>query len=535
MTATQLPVRGRPATARIPSPVPVWRLLRLELRRSPMPWTFPFLAALYVFDPYRTAMQYPAVWTVRASVLPNKLLPDFVVFVVGIAAWVGSRDGRRRTLDLVDTTPRPRWAGQLVAWAATTIWAIAGFLAGVAVLYGVTASQATWGGPPWWPVIVSCAELAVLAALGFAAGALFPGRFTAPLAAVAAFLLCLEGFRNAVGRSSALALLSPTTYVPSNDAGVFYAYPPDVAIVQLMFLLGLMAAALGVLGLARSSGISPGLRRGAVVITAAGVTAMVAGAVLASTARQVIPGTTRAPSASSMQGAWIIPALHDAASDRPLPYTPVCQAVTTVPVCIHPAFQDNLPDVTAALRPVLGELAGLPGAPVRAGQVASGSVAASTSVSAAHTIIGVGTPDGALAGRPPVFEYTADQVPAPAFGETRTGFIDSLRWALVAAFVPSGVSQPSPTGPPAMPGRRTVLAVAARVAVQEGLMVDAGVPLAVQQDQGLNQVVLPRTLQAQVDAAAQRFAALPAATRHAWLATHLAALRAGHLTLAQLP
>jgi len=39
----------------------------------------------------------------------------------------------------------------------------------------------------------------------------------------------------------------------------------------------------------------------------------------------------------------------------------------------------------------------------------------------------------------------------------------------------------------------------------------------------------------QAHAAAERFAALPAAARHAWLATHLAALRAGHITLAQLP
>ena len=36
-------------------------------------------------------------------------------------------------------------------------------------------------------------------------------------------------------------------------------------------------------------------------------------------------------------------------------------------------------------------------------------------------------------------------------------------------------------------------------------------------------------------AAAQRFAAQPAAVRHAWLKRHLAALRAGQLTLAQLP
>ena len=531
MTATQLPVRSGTAPARLPSPVPAWRLLRLELRRNPMPWTFPFLAALYVFDPYRTAMDYPAVWDVRASVLPNKLLPDFVVFVVGIAAWVGSRDGRRHTRELVEMTPRPRWVPQLATWAATTIWAIAGFLAGVAVLYGVTATQATWGGPPWWPVIVSCAELAALAALGFAVGVLFPGRFTAPLAAVAAFLLCLEGFRNAVGRSSALAVLSPTTYVPSNDAGVFYPYPPDVAIVQFLFLAGLTVVALGVLGLARSAEAGPRLRRGAVVVTAAGAAAALTAAGLAATARQAYPGTTRPPSATAplgMQGAWIIPALHDAASDQPIPYTPVC-ATATIPVCIHPAFRDVLPEVTAALGPVLRELAGLPGTPVRAGQVASGSL-----VTPAGPVIGVDTPDGVLTGTPPVFSYTADQVPARAFGETRGMFVDSLRGALVAAFVPSGVSQPAAGAPP-RPDRRTLQAVAARVAVQEGLLVDAGVPLAVQQDQGLDQVQLPRTLQAQVDAAAQRFAALPAATRHAWLAAHLAALRACHLTLGQLP
>jgi hypothetical protein len=40
---------------------------------------------------------------------------------------------------------------------------------------------------------------------------------------------------------------------------------------------------------------------------------------------------------------------------------------------------------------------------------------------------------------------------------------------------------------------------------------------------------------ADISAAAQRFAALSAGVRHAWLATHLAALRAGTITLAQLP
>ena len=198
MTLTDAPARPRPRDAGRASPMSLWRLLWLELRRNAMPWMFPLLAALFVFDPFRTAMGYGPFWDLRASVLENKLLPDFVLFVAGVAAWMGSRDSRRHTRDLVEATARPRWAAQLTTWAATTLWVAAGFLICVAVLYGVTASQATWGGPPWWPVSVSLAELALVSALGFAVGTFFPSRFTAPLAAVAAFLLCLEGFRNAV-------------------------------------------------------------------------------------------------------------------------------------------------------------------------------------------------------------------------------------------------------------------------------------------------------------------------------------------------
>jgi hypothetical protein len=38
-----------------------------------------------------------------------------------------------------------------------------------------------------------------------------------------------------------------------------------------------------------------------------------------------------------------------------------------------------------------------------------------------------------------------------------------------------------------------------------------------------------------ISAAAQRFARLSAGARHAWLASHLAALRAGTITVAQIP
>ena len=67
-------------------------------------------------------------------------------------------------------------------------------------------------------------------------------------------------------------------------------------------------------------------------------------------------------------GLIVIPALHDAASDQPVSYTPRCGR-TAIPVCVHPAYATFLPAVAAAIGPELTELAGLPGAPARFSQV----------------------------------------------------------------------------------------------------------------------------------------------------------------------
>ncbi len=97
------------------------------------------------------------------------------------------------------------------ALAAAFCWVLAVFLCFVAVLYAVTAYQATWGGPPLWPVAVGAAELAAACAVGFAAGVFVPSRFTAPLAAVGSYLVSMVAFRQALGATGGYALLSPMT------------------------------------------------------------------------------------------------------------------------------------------------------------------------------------------------------------------------------------------------------------------------------------------------------------------------------------
>ena len=246
------------------------------------------------------------------------------------------------TGDLLATTARPAWARQAAALGATLFWLLLTFLAAAAVLYIQVALQATWGGPPLWPVVVGAVELVTVTVIGFAAGALFPGRFTAPFAAIGAFLLSFVGYHAALNPTphlSTYALLSPATAVPLGDIGVFYHVAPDIAIAQVIFMGGITVALLGVLALAPvlriRGGFFAAISRAGRPLCAVGV-ALLAIGVAASWTAFALAGTAK-PGVSG----WDIPVLHDAASDQPVPYTPDC-AGTSFQVCVHPAFSAYL-------------------------------------------------------------------------------------------------------------------------------------------------------------------------------------------------
>ena len=95
MTSLTIPLRSQSQRVR---PTRRARLLRLELRHSTMIWLLPLLGALFYFDAFRTAAGYPPFWFVRSSVILNHMVPDFSLFAAGVAAWTGSRNGRRRSM-----------------------------------------------------------------------------------------------------------------------------------------------------------------------------------------------------------------------------------------------------------------------------------------------------------------------------------------------------------------------------------------------------------------------------------------------------
>jgi hypothetical protein len=173
---------------------------------------------------------------------------------------------------------------------------------------------------------------------------------------------------------------------------------------------------------------------------------------------------------------------------------------------VHPAFRGYLDGIAAALDPVAAEIAGLPGAPVRAEQVPNGDPFYGSRI----------------AGSPPVYEFTVtlDWLnPATISGtDWRTGFqqdyLDDF----------AGYNPDDFTGLNGQGGLGQ-----AQQAVVSALLTAAGSP-ASSQAIAFGGPPAPR-----ISAAADRFAALSASARHAWLAAYLTALRAGRITLAQIP
>jgi hypothetical protein len=511
--AAPAPPRPQPAWRRAATVPGGGRLLRLELRHNMMLWLLPLAWALFWFNGYREIVALPPMWNLRAMTLQNRLLLDLAIPVTGAAAWMGSREGRRNIADLVAVSARPRWSRQLATWAATTAWAEVACLSCVAVVYLVTARQASWGGPLWWPAAVSVAGVPALSAIGFAAGAWFPGRFVTPLVTVAVFFAFGFSTQAASGDHSywQISPLTAGAFDVGADTGVatFYPYLPDLSIAQIMFSTGLTLAVLGALCWFGASGAAgwPGARSGPRVrwfvaaVTAAGLAAAGTAVALAGTGRL------------DPHGMIVIPALHDAASDQPVRYTPACSR-TPIQVCLHPAYSGFLPAVISVAGPELTELAGLPGAPARISQVTgtyqqepgNGITISSGPSSESEFIL-------------------PNRVPGQP-GATSAQFASQLRQALGLQLASEVILGSRDRDAAANPSQAELAVIAGSVRFP---------PSADGRDLApLYGRLLPEP-GSTAGRAGQRFAQLPPAAQHAWLARHLADLRAGRISLAQLP
>jgi hypothetical protein len=470
------PVRPESGRWRLRIPAAA-RLLRLELRRSTMLILLPLLAVLLGATELRNDLGHPPLWAVRSMDLQIQVELTGAI-VAAVAAWVATRDRRRHVTDLVLTTVRSRWSRQLTAWAAVTGWALVFYGACVAVVYGVTATQTEWGGPIWWLPAVGAAAIVAFSAVGFAVGSALPSRFTAPLVAIVALFAPQIGVI-AIQHGHPWGRVSFAEGATVPGTATIFRFHAGLSIAQLLFLVGVAGVAVGALALPRGAG-GRRLRAVGAVATTLALLAAGTGVALADTARETTEGV-------------IIPALHSAADDRPLVAAPVCDH-SVVPICVHPAYQAMLPVIAAQIAPLLAQVAGVPGAPVR---VEIGST--SPTADATHVLV-IGP---AILANPGL---RFDTVPP----DLRTDVaINAIQAVVAEGRGPIGPAQQAIAGALA---QTTSLALTDRQ--PDSLLPTPGSPAA---------------------AAARRFAALAATTRHDWLVSHVEALRAGRLTLTDIP
>jgi hypothetical protein len=511
MSTVDIPARTAPPPAAALSVLRRFgRLLLIESRRGAMPVLFPLVAVLFWFDALRTANGMVPTWPMRAAVIPNHVFADVGPFTAGVSAWMGAREKQRGMADLLGTTSRPRWGRQAATWGSCAAWTLLAYAGCVAGIYGVTATKATWGGPPWWPVVMTGLAVVGCCTVGFVAGAWFPSRFTAPLAAIGVVFVFSTVFQQAVAETGGITQISVSNSVPDPSIGVFYPTPPDVPMAQSIFFAGAVLALLGTLGF-RGAALSFAPRRLAAVVALVGIAAAGTGLGLVSTSKAGPNGE-------------IIPALHSAGSDQPIPYTPVCSSAA-VPVCMHPAFEYESAQAQSSLEPVLAVVAELPGAPARAEQVPL---------------------DSPLLPPPDAQEQSAAAVATPAGGGAPVLYFGYQQQIFTSLAKPSNPQLQAQAGVSLMQSliASPITADPAQQAVEGALLQEMGLPLGVPLQHTLDlykgaeaddySVAIPAP-GTPAYSAAQKFAALPAATRHAWLAGHLAALRAGRITLAELP
>ena len=273
-----------------------------------------------------------------------------------------------------------------------------------------------------------------------------------------------------------------------------------------MFLAGLTAALLGVLGLPAGAG-GRWLRRSAAAVTAAGLLAAGTAVALAGTGRL------------DPHGMIAIPALHDAASDRPVPYTPVCSH-TADPGLPAPRLR-RLPARRGG-RPRAGaQRAGGPARRAGPGQPGRRDLPAGPGNGVEHQR------------RPPGRQRHAAGVPtAPARPDGQRATADHRRDGRRRSEATAPTSWPASSAAGRVRRQRRCCRRHRRGPVRSrpGACHAGRRPSA-----RPGPAVTSARLRPPGARGRRRFAALPAATRHAWLAAHLAALRAGQITLAQLP
>ena len=469
------------------------RLFWIETRRSAGLWAFPILAGLagLAWLTLNSESGEPVALWPEASVGIGLAVTFVGPAAGGLAAWAAGRDRRRGLEDLLATTPAPAARRELTLLTATALWALLAYLVAAVVLGILTAREATWGGPVAPPILLAALAIAVQAAIGYAigsfAGSRIASRLTTALVPVGLFVAQLVptmiedevqiGPRTLQG-TLPYENVSPFGVVQNVAGTIFWSPQLEIAWYAAIWLLGLGGLALALVVLCRRRSLG-------------------GWGVLAASALAVGFGWTQLVPAP-------LPALASHGT-APIAYEPVCTQ-RSIPICLHPAYEAVLDETADVVDPIIRPLVGLPGFPSRAEQPRPPYDGDPAEIWSG----GASTPD-TLPILPPCTKFPPQAAPTA-----------------VALAAVNGLSDVFAGVPPAQ------AAIAVWLLRQAGWEPTAafvvGTCLAFNSFAEAHARIEPETLRA-----ADRFGALPPEEQRAWLEANLAALRAGELTLEDLP
>jgi hypothetical protein len=424
-----------------------------------------------------------------------------------LASWVAGRSRRRRMTDLLATAPLPSGWSVVAEWLAVTFWALAAYLGCAAVALAWTATGTTWGGPLLSPILVAAVALAVCAAGGLLLGSLWPSRFLPPLLAIAvAFLI--------VGPTGMWQLERFKMLSPMGPIDSVVRYDPMIRVDERMMRPHLLWLA----------ALSLTLVLGLVVRQRGGWAARAL--LVASVAAAVITATPLLNYRSQSWGEFT----HAA-----IPYEPIC-ATETVTVCVHPAYEEFLGEVAASVELIVAPLAGIEGVPTRFEQTVFGDRSSDVVYMYIYGADSLSLNLGHEVSRELVTDWEAmEQNAESGYGGYTAAQAIVAEWLRQDYQQRAGLrDEPTFYGP--MPGAENSLVLAEMVVEGEQFH-------CVSREDGPQPMICDyhydydaaAGLQAQIDAATERFLALDPATRRAWLNANWTELRAGLLTLEDMP
>jgi hypothetical protein len=453
------------------------RLFAIEARRSTAIWFVPVALAITWYIGRQSHANEVTLWS-KTSAQAGQALIVLGPLISGLAAWIASRDRRRGIEDLLETTPKSQACRHLLGFWSTVGWGLLAYVAAVSAVFAMTYRAATWGSPDLLPVAIAMATITLAAAVGYAAGLCLPSRFTPALVPIAVIL----------------ALIAPTGGAERriDDAqGIFVAYESPVRnFSPLTFVepedydpfyntwpdiaLPLIVWLIAITGMALAAIVLRSRRTplGWGVLLISVLAASIAGA-----------GLYRTDSQGILEASSIETEL-------------VCQG-DGITVCMHPAYEAVLDDVADLVHDLIEPVAGLPGVPTRVEQVHFRTEDPPVGVLRMHFYNWIyGTPfprsdDAEILVRQLLCEAACEDVFSTGYR-----FGDPAREVVgVWLLMQSGV-EPNPF-PPILPG-----------------IIEA---------------------QERVEEAVRRFDALGPDERRAWFERHFADLRAGRLTMDDLP